>query len=161
MDIYNKPSPEEFLEHHGIKGQKWGVRRFQNSDGSYTSAGKKRYGILTEAADKAEKFAKYAHDDAESYKKAALKGDRDSKRWANTSQKGEEYYTKLADNLRNRKVSDINKKELKAIEKWVKTGFFTEAELADIYFQGKTTNYLDDQYSSDNNPFVKKNGPVH
>ena len=28
------------LYHHGIKGQKWGVRRFQNPDGSYTSAGK-------------------------------------------------------------------------------------------------------------------------
>lgn len=27
MDIYDKPSPEECLEHHGIKGQKWGVRR--------------------------------------------------------------------------------------------------------------------------------------
>ena len=32
------------LRHHGIKGQKWGVRRFQNSDGSLTSAGRKRYG---------------------------------------------------------------------------------------------------------------------
>lgn len=31
------------LTHHGIKGQKWGVRRFQNEDGSLTSAGKKRY----------------------------------------------------------------------------------------------------------------------
>lgn len=31
------------LYHHGIKGQKWGVRRFQNSDGSLTSAGKKRH----------------------------------------------------------------------------------------------------------------------
>lgn len=30
------------LYHHGIKGQKWGVRRFQNNDGAYTSAGKKR-----------------------------------------------------------------------------------------------------------------------
>lgn len=29
------------LYHHGIKGQKWGVRRYQNKDGSYTSAGKK------------------------------------------------------------------------------------------------------------------------
>lgn len=27
------------LCHYGIKGQKWGVRRFQNSDGSYTSEG--------------------------------------------------------------------------------------------------------------------------
>ena len=34
------------LIHHGIRGQKWGVRRYQNSDGSLTKAGKKRY--LTE-----------------------------------------------------------------------------------------------------------------
>lgn len=31
-----------YLAHHGIKGQKWGVRRFQNEDGSYTAAGKER-----------------------------------------------------------------------------------------------------------------------
>ena len=30
------------LYHHGIKGQKWGVRRYQNADGTYTQAGKKR-----------------------------------------------------------------------------------------------------------------------
>ncbi len=34
---------EEYLEHHGILGQKWGVRRYQNADGSLTDAGKKRY----------------------------------------------------------------------------------------------------------------------
>lgn len=31
------------LQHHGILGQKWGVRRFRNRDGSLTSAGKIRY----------------------------------------------------------------------------------------------------------------------
>lgn len=31
------------LSHHGIKGQKWGVRRFQNEDGSLTAEGKQRY----------------------------------------------------------------------------------------------------------------------
>lgn len=31
------------LYHHGIKGMKWGIRRFQNKDGSLTKAGKKRY----------------------------------------------------------------------------------------------------------------------
>lgn len=35
------------LMHFGIKGQRWGVRRYQHDDGSYTSAGKKRYGRLT------------------------------------------------------------------------------------------------------------------
>jgi hypothetical protein len=34
------------LYHHGIKGQKWGMRRFQNPDGTLTEAGKKRYGIV-------------------------------------------------------------------------------------------------------------------
>ena len=32
------------LLHSGIKGMKWGIRRFQNKDGSLTPAGKKRYG---------------------------------------------------------------------------------------------------------------------
>ena len=31
------------LYHHGIKGMKWGVRRYQNKDGSLTSVGIKRY----------------------------------------------------------------------------------------------------------------------
>ena len=35
--IYN-----DYLEHHGVLGQKWGVRRFQNADGSLTPKGKKR-----------------------------------------------------------------------------------------------------------------------
>lgn len=33
----------ETLYHHGVKGQKWGLRRFQNEDGTLTEAGKKRY----------------------------------------------------------------------------------------------------------------------
>lgn len=32
------------LHHHGIKGQKWGIRRYQYADGSLTPAGRKRYG---------------------------------------------------------------------------------------------------------------------
>ena len=34
---------EDFLMHYGAKGQKWGVRRWQNYDGSLTSAGRQRY----------------------------------------------------------------------------------------------------------------------
>lgn len=35
---------KEYLAHYGTKGQKWGVRRYQNEDGSLTEEGKKRYG---------------------------------------------------------------------------------------------------------------------
>lgn len=31
------------IQHHGIKGQRWGVRRFQNKNGTLTAKGKKRY----------------------------------------------------------------------------------------------------------------------
>ena len=36
---------EEYLAHHGIKGQRHGIRRFQNYDGSLTAAGKLRYSV--------------------------------------------------------------------------------------------------------------------
>lgn len=35
---------DESLCHHGIRGQKWGIRKYQNEDGSLTAAGQARYG---------------------------------------------------------------------------------------------------------------------
>ena len=35
--------PQDYFEHHGILGQKWGVRRYQNYDGSYTRKGMEHY----------------------------------------------------------------------------------------------------------------------
>ena len=46
-----------YLMHHGIRGQKWGVRRFQNPDGSLTDAGKKR--VKAAYNKTAEEHAKY------------------------------------------------------------------------------------------------------
>lgn len=45
MSIYQVAgmSYSDELWHYGIKGQKWGIRRFQNTDGSYTQEGLKRY----------------------------------------------------------------------------------------------------------------------
>ena len=36
---------DEALAHYGVKGQKWGFRRFRNEDGSLTSEGRDHYGI--------------------------------------------------------------------------------------------------------------------
>lgn len=44
----------DYLVHHGIKGQKWYIRRYQNTDGSLTAAGRKRYQKLSEKAAKLE-----------------------------------------------------------------------------------------------------------
>ena len=49
MGIYyvaGVPYSSDYLMHFGIKGQKWGIRRFQNEDGTLNAAGKERYRIL-------------------------------------------------------------------------------------------------------------------
>lgn len=42
------------LYHHGVRGMKWGIRRYQNKDGSLTNAGKKRRAKLESKIDKLE-----------------------------------------------------------------------------------------------------------
>ena len=79
------------LYHHGVKGMKWGVRRYQNKDGSLTPAGKKRYSdddvviekgteihrIIPKTWVDKEKnlsghaYASYKREDTEQYKKFA------------------------------------------------------------------------------------------
>lgn len=68
------------IYHHGVKGQKWGVRRYQNKDGSLTPAGRKRLSkddiaktkkVVDSSADLAQKL-KSANDSAPKSKKQKL-----------------------------------------------------------------------------------------
>lgn len=64
MTIYNKDEKTGELYHYGIKGQRWGVRRYQNEDGSYTSEGlrKRKINNTINTIHKNKKFKKIVND---------------------------------------------------------------------------------------------------
>ena len=67
----SEQSYPSYLIHYGIEGQKWGVRRFQNEDGTYTDEGLRRRYSLNEK--KANKLAKLYDKSPEKFSKAVGK----------------------------------------------------------------------------------------
>ena len=52
LSLVHADNEGAYLAHHGVKNQRWGVRRFQNPDGSLTEEGKRRIKTLHSKSDK-------------------------------------------------------------------------------------------------------------
>lgn len=102
----------DFLAHHGIRGQKWGVRRFQNEDGSLTSAGKEHYGIGRRIINK-----RYQRKDGELTKAGIAKIAKGNKWYLQTNPKDRKSRTKERDKVRDER----NEKYWDAVAKGMDT----------------------------------------
>lgn len=113
------------LIHHGIRGQKWGIRRYQNEDGSYTEAGLRRI------EKKDTKWANKHHDKIQNRafkasKKELSKYVKDelNPKYANSNRAKNyinEYNRKMAE-LMNQKVTDLKAPSGKVVRFVAKRG---------------------------------------
>ena len=115
------------LEHHGIIGQKWGIRRFQNADGSLTPEGRARYGS---AAD-------FDGDTTEYKSHLSVQGQRWGRR-KNQSYQGNSKYLKKDQADRSAEIRKQKREEQRAkrkAEKEAARKAYQEQEEAEIRVQ--------------------------
>lgn len=125
------------LYHHGIKGQKWGVRRFQNEDGSLTDVGKKRYGIneFTKEVNKQINSS----DVQNKIRDLRAQSDSFNDQANKLGEKYDEYYKSL---LSNKSFDDEVKKALNGVDE------FDKWEIVDGLIDKYMPVALDDEYDS-------------
>ena len=104
------------LQHHGILGQKWGIRRYQNKDGSYTAEGK----------------ARYYNSDGSWTRKGKKRASRDAKALLRTARSripGSQGRTEAKANELVKKYSDVKVEQIKT-DVWYKKAKVTIANAA-------------------------------
>lgn len=91
--IIKKNGSDSELYHHGILGQRWGIRRFQNPDGSLKPAGEKRYSSPSDARiiakdTKIHRISNNKEDATYDRKKYVSLTDEDNQKWLDYFKKG-------------------------------------------------------------------------
>lgn len=104
------------LYHHGTKGMKWGIRRYQNKDGSLTPAGKKRYAKEEAALKEREKAIKGRERAAAKQAKLdAKKAELDAREQALNSSKQNGKNASKADASKPKSIKDMTDDELREL----------------------------------------------
>lgn len=98
---------DPYIYHHGIKGQKWGVRRYQEENGTLTSSDRRRYADAIEKSEKKE-------DGKPSSSNSKKKSIQSKKKVSSANSKKSKSNLKK---VKKRKVSDV------VSEQRVKTGY--------------------------------------
>lgn len=112
---YQRPLTSDEIYHHGIKGQKWGVRRYQNFDGTYTQKGLQRY---NKSKDKFEK-ARADKKDAKANKNQAFNNLKNSNKLYKRDEK--DAYTRSKNEYKTAKSNyKIAKKQMNSDYKQLK-----------------------------------------
>lgn len=122
-----------YLAHHGIKGMKWGVRRWQNNDGSLTPAGYDHYGVEKYKSD----YEKAKND----LRKTKLYGGNTNKAHAEYNYRKKEYSDVKARSAFKSQKS-IPKRQQTLIEKYKKEGYTQEEAEVAAYKRAKTEKIL-------------------
>ena len=155
MEIRRLPNwNSDELYHHGIKGQRWGVRRFQNPDGSLTGAGRKRLGYSErreikrqeKIKKKTEKYKKQYTDDYNEYilakkyaqqeNEKAIKKNKKSAIDPTYVKQAAEAYEKALDKVYATKIDSLYDKKAKKSKEYKRAVRIVNSYRQDAYYNG-------------------------